>query len=41
MPTLTLKNVRKSFGGNDVLRGIDLEVTTARRGPASPRCCAA
>ncbi|MBW4981601.1 amino acid ABC transporter ATP-binding protein [Mameliella sp. CS4] len=30
MPTLTLKNVRKSFGGNDVLRGIDLEVTTGQ-----------
>lgn len=30
MPTLTLKNVRKSFGGNDVLRGIDLEITTGQ-----------
>ena len=30
MPTLSLKNVRKSFGGNDVLRGIDLDITTGQ-----------
>ncbi|WP_305971422.1 MULTISPECIES: amino acid ABC transporter ATP-binding protein [unclassified Mameliella] len=30
MTTLSLKNVRKSFGGNDVLRGIDLDITTGQ-----------
>ncbi|BBU58150.1 glutamine ABC transporter ATP-binding protein [Mameliella alba] len=30
MPTLSLKNVRKSFGGNEVLRGIDLDITTGQ-----------
>jgi polar amino acid transport system ATP-binding protein len=30
MPKLSLKNVRKSFGGNEVLRGIDLDITTGQ-----------
>ena len=45
MATLTIRNVRKTYGAVEVLKGIDLEAATASssrwsapRAAASPRC---
>ncbi len=47
-PEIEVRGLHKSFGANEVLRGIDLEIGQGEvvcvigpPAPASPRCCAA
>ena len=36
---IDIKNITKSFGSLQVLKGIDLEVNEGDVVPARPRCC--